>query len=179
MRAQLVQEGEQLGLRLAHVVGETRVPVEGVQAGGTLTVEALAHPRAGSFGPAQSPAQNAAGMLGELLHLRQIQTVTTHQCVRGDGGEIAEAVVADGVEPGVVEQRSDTGIIHFDDPVIGEQNGHALGEAVRIGDVRQHVIDNDDVRAQPLGGQRPGEPGVEELRAGRHADRAGGGREPG
>ena len=79
--------------------------------------------------------------------------------------------MVDRVELAVVDQLAHVRDLDRGDAVVGEHGRDALDEAVQVGRVRHHVVRDQHRRGAVLDAEPTGDPGVEELRHGRDAER--------
>ncbi len=116
--------------------------------------------------------------VGEVLDVVQEHAVPADQSVDRAAREVAEVLVVDRVELGVFDEVADVGVLHRHDAVVGQEDGHALDEAVEIGDVGHHVVGDDHVGGPPFVAELLRQLGAEELGERGHSDLLGGLRLP-
>lgn len=94
---------------------------------------------------AQRPTQRAAVKVREVCDVVKVQPVAPCQCLDCGAGVVAEVFVVDGVELRVCDEITHIGVLHGDDPVVGQQGRHPRDEVVQGWNMSHDVVGDDHV----------------------------------
>ncbi len=121
-----------------------------------LFAEQLMHRRAPVLTGLDIEAQRAA-VDRDAADVVDEEAVRLEERVGAGHREIAQMLVVDRVEFIIVDQGLDVGTLDHGHACVLQQRRHSGDKAVRIGDMRQHVVRDDEVGLLSLGAQLPGQ----------------------
>ncbi len=152
----LDQELEQPPLGLHDTRRERAVPLEPVEPERALPLRHLRHPRALGLASARPSLRvdAAASRRGwELVDVEDLEAVGPEHRPGREEREVREVLVVDRVE--LVARHQPRQVRELDrDHALGREHPlDAADEVVQVGDVRQHVVGDEQVRPPALGGE--------------------------
>ena len=99
---------------------------------------------------AQIDAQRSA-VGRKFLDVEYLEPVTAGEPIDCHERKIREVLMIDRVELVFIDQALDMRELECDHPVRGKQVRHACREVVKIGNLRQHIVADDEIGLMPLG----------------------------
>ena len=90
-------------------------------------------------------------MGGKLLDIEYLEPVTAGKPIDRDKRKIREMLMIDRVKLVLLDQALNMRKLERDHTVRGKQVRHPCSEVVEIGNLRQHVVADDEIGLPPLG----------------------------